>query len=378
MVALGVALSLPWQGAAAATLEVRGMMKMTFYGTGDGPHQHLTNWFSATIDGSKSRIRTGTTAAGDPEYFEYGNVHSDGSYLLVNFPTNHLITSAIDLGSGTPKEVTLPSPVKPLNEAMMIINPDAVPEYGYGYIAPVWLAYASSRYLSEVHQRKLTPILSMGQGFREYGGKVRAERRMNPEFPFLPRAFVDYRDGKEYGLSGSRLVSRPLPKPFGQETTNAVYEALTWTNANGFTIPLSFRLTRYYPRSEHPESLSLAETYEGCATQILSTAEELANPVIPAATLVTEHRFQQNRYRIHGYTYNTSDGRILDPAAVAKRKGFTAQMEAALSPAHPGQTRPILYCVLGIILAIPAILAWSRLHSSNVSKQITNNSNTQK
>ncbi len=179
-----------------------------------------------------------------------------------------------------------------VNEANLFLNPSVVPDYGFGLITPVWLAYASSWFYQRAGQHRTEPVFFMGSGFRASHLTVESKWELARQPPRMLVWMCDFTDGNQYREEHGTLIKERLPAPFDKPTTNAFYEALSWTNLGPLRFPLEWRVVQYKPNFTR---LSLEPTITTWGhTLDISNGTSLADfhPEIPLKTRVVDRTLE--------------------------------------------------------------------------------------
>jgi hypothetical protein len=294
------------------------------------------------------------------ESLEYG---TDGrnSYLMFRYATNLLDIIEIEPGTWTRRKVHLDTPRKHLNDATLFINSGSVPEYEFGLIVPVWLAYASSCYHKRLNikEGRAEPLFPLGVP-RAYHVTTKSDWRLSLSLPNVPVFRRDYADGKSYTEFNNSLVVHSAPKEEVRRAILSVYEVRSWTNFDNLTLPLAFEIRRYGPRrrdadTNEPDPEFVYEG-QGLGFQITSGTTNFS-PVILANTRVIDYRDLAATHGPIVLLYTNASGRSL---GIEQLKGLPSySMRTATGDrlmARSNARRAIIYAILIGFLIFPIML----------------------
>lgn len=330
------------QGAAAvsASYEMDGYVEQKYIRKGEW--DMITNWFQVAVSGARSTIRTGGMTDKAVDYFEYVNDGTNSEMLIKYNPPDPL------------------SARKPINQASVIINSGAVPEYGFGLITPVWLACASSHFFHSAG-KQIEPIFYMGLGVRKHHLKVNAKWSLVAERPRLPEWMCDFSDGNTYNEENRALIVKKLPAPFDKPTTNSVYSVLSWTKVDDLHLPLEWRVIQYRPNLES-QTLESKIISTGHTTVVRSgTSRDSFEIHAPEYSRVTDRTLEAQGVAVPEYTYLTTNGDLLPLSEIKKQIGFAPILAAGERrvPVHASDRRLIVLAAIFIILCVLAVvLLW--------------------
>ena len=158
------------------------------------------------------------------------------------------------------------------NVAVGIIGPQEVPHFPFAHQAgAIWLAYASGRYFDAAASSRVQPAATL---------LVLFGRNVQPNSFALQQAFwsrrperpgalasAAYLDDGIAGLRGGVPVKWPAPLDVG--FTNAVFQALAYTNVGGLSLPTRATLSTFTPQLGAPGPRVVPRfTYEIVATNL--------------------------------------------------------------------------------------------------------------
>lgn len=341
------------------TYRVEGTIQREWHAPSGGVRT-LTNWFIATVSNSCSAIRSGGMTDNAVDYFEYVCDGQDSSMLTKYVPRD--ATSVLIRRGGEFRKTPLKGKQATRNKATLMLNSGPVPEYGFGLISFVWIAYASAEFYSGQRTNYIDPVLDMGTGFRENELRVRAEWTLSPHAPALPEWMCDYGDGNQYSEEHGELIRKPFPKPFNSPMTNCVYEVLSWTNIGEVTLPSAWRLTEFRVNLE-------AKKYEIKAITTGITAS--ADVQIPsgefvirglADTRVLDRRLPAQGIPIRVVDYFSTNGSLLTLDQLRARPEFRPALADGLGARLAATKRRTTLLVIVAIFGFPSVfLLWNAL-----------------
>ena len=345
-------------GAAQLVFSAQGMCRFTaFNSTGaettDYPFTVAVSnglWFMRITD-----IQSNTVAG----YFEIG---CDGQRTYyVDYQEAWAQAAALRRGTGNAENV-----------AVGIIGPQEVPHFPFAHQAgAIWLAYASGRYFDAAASSRVQPAATL---------LVLFGRNVQPNSFALQQAFwsrrperpgalasAAYLDDGIAGLRGGVPVKWPAPLDVG--FTNAVFQALAYTNVGGLSLPTRATLSTFAPQLGGPGPRVVPRfTYEIVATNLTTRLLHTGDfrPQLPGKTFVNDMRFSTPDNSLH-VNYYANDGRWLKDDEVkqlpefAVAAGQAGQKRAAASQPAARGTRQVVWVVLGLLTALPlALFFWHR------------------
>ena len=345
-------------GAAQLVFSAQGMCRFTaFNSTGaettDYPFTVAVSnglWFMRITD-----IQSNTVSG----YFEIG---CDGQRTYyVDYQEAWAQAAVLRRGTGNAENV-----------AVGIIGPQEVPHFPFAHQAgAIWLAYASGRYFDAAASSRVQPAATL---------LVLFGRNVQPNSFALQQAFwsrrperpgalasAAYLDDGIAGLRGGVPVKRPAPLDLG--FTNAIFQALAYTNVGGLSLPTRATLSTFAPQLGGPGPRVVPKfTYEIVATNLTTRLLHTGDfqPRLPGKTFVNDMRFSTPDNSLH-VNYYVSDGRWLKDGEVkqlpefAVAVGQAGQKRAAASQPGVRGTRQVVWVVLGLLTALPlALFFWQR------------------
>lgn len=317
-------LTFPASRCTGYEFTVEGEIRLKGYS--HGQLEGETNYnFVVQIRDCSSRIRVFGAWFSGTEFKEYG-WDTTNSYMFIKLRDDRVIKDVQRFEAGQFRTVTLDKPVKSQNDATLTLYPHNLPEYGRR-MEPVWLAYASPcHYQARKSGTRIKPVWYMGGGVLEANILFTSEWRMNKDAPHLLEFMVDFTDGNKYEVTGRKPLAVRMPKPFDVETTNSMYQVLSWTNVAGMVLADRFQVTRYVPDTQgSTPSLLKLEVYEGIAHSIrptCATTDFSPNVSSGIPTQITDHRLEHDNIPASAIGYFSPDGKVQDLEELRVREGY--------------------------------------------------------
>jgi len=292
--------------AETISFEAEVLVDLKWFKPGGG-EGHATNWFRVVVSDAKTRIRAGGMSNEKVQFFEH-TCDGTNSAMLMQY------VSDSDDDIHWKRRV--------LNDAMLILNTGVVPEYNYGFITQVWLAYASRWFYSHSASHRTEPVFFMGRGFRSEGSTVESHWQLAKEPPGVLAWMCDYFDGGQYHREDLQLVRNPLPPPFDTLVTNSLYFVRSWTNFNELSLPLEWEIRRYRPNVSEGK-LEVDYVTKGYTTAIRKgTSITNFTPTVPRRTYIIDRSLPAQGVSAAQYVYMTFEGRILTLPELQRRPDF--------------------------------------------------------
>jgi hypothetical protein len=264
---------------------VQGIAKMRLYAPDGAMHEQAKISFALTLNGCNWLIRLnrqyeGTNGIHAPDYEE---VSCDGTnvYFIDNFRTETEKANKTRKLRGS-------NVATGISYKGQVFHNRLIDEAGI-----IWLTYASGCYLLNNTNGLIEPAMVFDGFGSRYGPpqheKLRADWTLSATEPLVPMRVVYYGSANRSQERGGGNVGRQLYPAM----TNAVYEALSFTNFQGFALPLASSLTlftRSRPTGDS-EDLRVFVVY----TVNLVIAERIPHPgsfvpVLPGATALWDAR----------------------------------------------------------------------------------------
>lgn len=234
-------------------------------------------------------------------------------------------------------------------------------------IAPVWLAYGSSRFLDGNLAGWMEPVITYGAPSDVYSYQNRYLQEVlidrEPQPPSLPSTVVFLHDGMIRSMTEAELQI-PLRTPWHQGFTNAVYQVLSWTNIGSLRLPLESELrtfrTTAEPQRRTSDELILYALYRIRLDSARLGAAVQFPPILPGVAVVSETRLPG----VSAIPYESRTGRWLAPEALMQTDLYLSKIGARSSA---GIRRTIMIVVIGLIALLPVLhLAFaSRKHHNS-------------
>ncbi len=300
-----------------SVLEISGIIKQSIYYAEAKTLRTITNNFTVKIWDDKARIEAGPMDNLSLSGFEYGMLGKD-SYLLIRLVPGLMATEVYQVKNGGAKLVKLKTPVKSENDANLTINDGEVPEYSFGLISPVWMAYCFHLGGTNVNQTtaRLPPIFSMGSPFRTANEIADISYTLNSQAPFMLQTL------SEYGNPDQIKALAPLTKEI---FTNAIYRVVTWTNVGGNEVAQQFQVNNTFIGSRAGVIITRNIVYEGVATNIVVRTEPAPQIQVPKNTRVSEHRSKMVT-PLDSFSYLSKDGHLLTREEILKNSEYKDQL----------------------------------------------------
>ncbi len=301
-------------------------------------------WFMRITD-----VRSNAVAG----YFEIG---CDGQRTYyVDYQEAWARAAALRRGTGSAENV-----------AVGIIGPQEVPHFPFAPQAgAIWLAYASGRYFDGAKSSRLQPAATL---LVLYGRNVQPnsfalqEAHWSPMEggPGVPASAV-YLDDGIAGIRNGLAVKWPSPLDAG--FTNAIYQALEYTNVGSLSLPTRATLNTFAPELGSPGPRVVPKfTYEIVATNLTTSLLHTGSfkPELPGKTFVNDMRFSTPGNDLH-VNYYVSDERWLSDGEVKRLPEFVvatahaSQMRTASNRPGGRVSRPVVWVVFGLLAALPVV-----------------------
>ena len=171
------------------------------------------------------------------------------------------------------------------------ITAGIVPNYNYNLISPVWLAYASKPYFDKVKDGKVkhAEYVSDEEFFNE---TVPAEWQISPEAPEFIQAITYHHDGTTLKRTPDGEEKVTYPKPYDRGFVGPRFISDEYTNIDGFSTPMHFKLDIIEPSIESTNGFEVAASVEGHLTGFSRQVDiQSFYPEIVGKALITDNRF---------------------------------------------------------------------------------------
>lgn len=161
------------------------------------------------------------------------------NYLVKQFSTNP-VTTVTEFGAdGTPRERELKDPVKPKNDADVLVGVGSIPPPANIPITCVWLALASGCHYQAIREPGLKepPLAFLGVAYRRFNIQLPAKFALDNGFLTWRE---DYHPNASYSLEDDKLVERPLLSHALNHYTNSAFRVEKFMDWGGSRIPQTF------------------------------------------------------------------------------------------------------------------------------------------
>ena len=277
----------------------------------------VANNFTLVSQGCRWWMKLGSQ---NPKVYDYQIVSSDGenTYLLLDYETRHSLEAEQGRAAKNVGDAAVISgniPCFPLSE-----------EAG-----AIWIAFASACYFESHAAEQLYEV-----PFSDYissdtvlaGQRPIVERAKMLPFrssPHLPRSLAYYTEklAEQYSVT--------VPLGLARAFTNVVYEAIAYTNVDGFKFPTGAILSIFRPNPRQTGAIipQLCLKFQMSITNVaLGTSLESFRPQLPGNTVVNEQRF--NKGTGASFEYFTSN-RWPSTAELRASEAYRGAMAAAMA-----------------------------------------------
>ena len=232
-----------------------------------------------------------------------------------------------------------------------------VPRNHSGLMGPVWLAMASSATFSVGNEAEIYPLVFMGTGWPEVGGKrLRASWSVSSAAPHLPEKLIEYADAETFELINrdfEKWQHKRLPQLYEAGYTNAIYEVLAWTNQGGLQVPVDFKLTRFFPKYDGQTvgDLETQVVYDGhLVSLVVGAAETILIPTrFPKWSRISEFRY--GTVKDAPLVYTSETGTLLN-AEDARLRIEALRRGVAVGDIVKGRRQRTVIAVLGVVTLV--------------------------
>ncbi|MEI6785246.1 MAG: hypothetical protein WCQ21_30475 [Verrucomicrobiota bacterium] len=217
------------------------------------------------------------------------------------------------------------------------IIPGTVPRVHNSTIIPiVWLAYASSLYLTAATNGRLPPLDTDSPNPFNFTRTRDALLERALAEPKLPTRAVLYDDGtmafwqeREYAPWVASPSILHKPQPYDKGYTNNIYRVTTFTNVNGLQLPLAFECSLFAPKPHGNASTELVRaTYAIFHAVAISPTTERKDfrPQLPGPVDAADYRFALSAKAVPGPIRYMFKNHWLRNAEVSKLPDFEEQV----------------------------------------------------
>ena len=322
-----------------------------------------TNNFAIQMRGSTVKIRTWG-------YSNPNNVEPVRDYIYVtDGNTAYFITTfEVDPDAVAKSQTAVGHQLRIFNSFADIFT-NACPPNAAGNMGPVWIATASAAFMQGQDQNggDIYPEHFICPDWPDIGGeRLKASWSLSSQPPYLPEYLVEYADENVFNVVNKffdRWKQKTFPPIYKSGYTNAVYEALSWSDVDGLHIPNHFRLTSYIPCYDGSDNaqLQVQSTYEGFVTTVTTAelAAVSASPEISTWSRINEYRYGTiNNLPV---TYTSQTGSLLTKREVLKLMSGRAQFAERSKMIAGGRRKIVLACFLCLIASAIIIFLASRV-----------------
>jgi hypothetical protein len=316
-------------------------------------YEFVTNGFELYVTDCRWLMKLGTK---DSKVYDCCIVSSDGenTYLLLDYETRLKATGKTNLnvGDGTVTKGNVPC---------FVFAEEA---------GAIWLAYASACRLSErTHDaRQIMPFANyvrprpVGPGSPP--ALEQSARVLSDHPPYLPRLVTYYvKDLAAVGFNVQTQLST------GHPFTNVFYQALSFSDVDGFRFPKEAIVSVYRPDPQHLSDIQaqLCEEYRLILTNaVVGVSLASFKPELPGNTLISDWRFTDAG--VWGLAYFATND-WLDENVVRNSKGY----REALRNIHTGGPKPATRFVVRwafVVLLFFPLVVWRFLQKAPGSPEI--------
>jgi hypothetical protein len=326
-----------------------------------GASYQETKHFIVARDGVQWKIRTIPINRGAPQesaiLFEEAGYDGTNIFCLTQNDTN----KAYLYGS--------PNLTKQKNFAPAlgrVQKADCLPFLEMNLIFPLWLAYSSSHYLTNLTDNKVVAPLFVQDDF--FTGTIPKAFNLPAKWKLNPSFFISeiqwFSEG-EYMASdhdGSQKLEKYLP-PFDKGFLQASYETTEWTNFDNMELPKSFLLKVFAPdyRTEGKTNVNLIYTISADVQTVESLGSFSCMPNLSTKTIITDSRLFLGDLPISYESTSNWD-------TVDEMKAKLHNIELGLNPSDKMHysKRPIILLLMASITAIfIAVFKMTKLMNKN-------------
>lgn len=296
------------------SFEAVGEVRCTTFGE-EGTNSYFSR-YQLAVSGCNTLIRS-KLFVNDPDYTDdYHECACQGSNstLLIRYGDQLMFTNVTSVTHGVSRTVKLEQPQRAWNQATLMIRPDPLPPYGFEALTAVWLAYGSRCHFGQTGRGLVSPVVFIGNEFRESGIKAESQWTVESKLPRFLMFMAEFSDGNTYDVQGSKIDPRPLPKPFDAGFTNAVFTTIKWTNVAGYAFPQKFELLKFDPAFSSKGGKKLKVAYmmvgEMQSFNLGSTRSSFVSE-LPERCNVIDFSHPDERSRTHFFTYRATNGKLM-------------------------------------------------------------------
>ena len=227
-----------------------------------------------------------------------------------------------------------------------------------------WLTYASAAYFRGRTNNTAEPVASLvgGVAYDHINPFLQeAEWLLEDEPPFTPTRVI-YRSDGQVRLNGKVVGS--YPPPFDKGFTNAVFEALLFTNNAGLAVPKTAVLKVYSAGIGRHAQTGQLEVKQEYVVQLRSLAALPAGtpwvPLLPPRCVISDARVKDEIGRPLVYSTKRKEWPTVDQVRSSSAYSQArAGMQAPVAPLAPGR-RGFVIVVLAFAALAPLVWLWLR------------------
>jgi hypothetical protein len=297
--------------------EIHGDIYAYFFDKYENKIGTVTNKFVVTLGAGNTKINIG---ASDPaiQGIEYGLIDG-GSYVLINYEANCLVTEVAELVEGKVEKKKLDKPQKPVNDAMIFLNDGRVPEYGFG-ITPIWMAYCFGFSLTNtndvIQMEPIFPLGRRGRDYRQKGGRADVSYAFHSAKSFFPESIIETIDVTRAKMDDISFQSA------NKIITNSVCDVVKWTNISNIDIPQKFYVTNYFLEDIGGGRV----VFEGICVSFIEKKSSVQDSLqIPMSTYVSERRTSLVD-PLKDFNYVTTNGLLMKKQDLLNTKSFNVRI----------------------------------------------------
>lgn len=343
------------------TYDLTGILRYEFMHQG-AVIRATTNNFEVSIRGEGTRIRSiGIPAHGSVKVRSYEHIYDgETSAFITTFDLDPEVVDKSNTGS-----------LDQLHSSWVSLYKTPFPPNHTGLLGPVWIATASSAFLSKFSGRaEMPPLYFIGNNVLDIGENpwVSSWYALAQETPQLPMQLAELASVDIFQAANSNyalFAKADFPSFYRAGYTNAVFQVIEWTNTMGLKLPKVFKLTGFSPDPRGRSSTDLIPQviYYGEIQSVSSgDFEKLQVPVqFPKWTKIADYRYgltngQPFRYTSEfGRTLPERD--LLSGAYLEEHYARRQQLARLTQNTTPRKAFRIALCALAIV-PIALIFSW--------------------
>lgn len=252
---------------------------------------------------------------------------------------------------------------------------NACPPNMTGNMGPVWIATASGVFMQGQgqHGGDMYPEHFICPDWPDIGGeRLKASWSLSRQPPYLPEHLVEFADANVFNVVNNffkRWKQKSFPQIYKNGYTNAFYEVLSWSEADGLHIPNHFKLTSYIPQFDGNDKaqLQVQSVDEGFVNTITTNQLDAIDPLPEIATWSRINEYRYGTINDQPATYTSQTGSLLAKSEVLKLMGGRMQFAEQSNRIASGRRKIVLVCFLCLTL-LPICILLFRRFGRNASK----------